>query len=184
MGAMLDYFSLIHKYYPPGTQAHKIFIVHAVLVTNKALTIGRRLKLKPDDLEFLEEASMLHDLGVCQVEAPKMACHGKLPYIAHGLAGAELLRAAGLPAHALVAQRHVGVGLTKAEIISRGLPLPPQDFIPQTIVEKIITYADSFFSKRETTLWIEEDPAAIKAELAQYGAAQVAIFEAWMKEFG
>ncbi len=162
---------------------HKIFLIHAVLVTNKALEIARRLNLSLPEQEFIEEAAMLHDLGVMKTKSPKMDCIGELPYIAHGVTGAEILRAEGLPKHALVAERHIGVGLTKKEIETRNLPLPTQDFSPQSLAEKIITYADLFFSKREAVLWQADSPAKIEAELQQFGEEQVEIFQAWQREF-
>ncbi len=180
---MIDYFSLINEYYQPGTLTYRIFTIHAVLVTNKALQIGRHLHLSDDELTFIEEAAMLHDIGVCQVKSAKMACSGTLPYIAHGVAGEKILRQHGLEAHALVASRHVGVGLTKEEISRRQLPLPAKDFTPQSLSEQIITYADCFFSKRAATLWIEESPAAIKKELAAFGKQQVEVFTLWQKKF-
>jgi len=180
---MLDYFKIINQYYTPGTRTYKIYVVHVVLVTNKALGIGRRLGLPASELEFIEEAAMLHDLGVCQTNSPKMDCTGDGPYITHGIKGAAILRAAGLERHALVAERHVGVGLTKKEIEARNLPLPAQDFVPQTRAEQIITYADLFFSKRETTLWKQDSPAEVEAELASYGPEQVEVFRRWQQEF-
>ena len=45
------------------------------------------------------------------------------------------------------AKRHTGAGLTKKEIIEQELPLPQQDFLPETTEEKLICYADKFFSK-------------------------------------
>ncbi len=181
---MLDYFSLINKYYQVDTRTYKIFVVHAVLVTNKALQIAHRLNLNQEECQFIEEAAMLHDIGVCQVDSPKMECTGSLCYIAHGVAGGEILRAEKLPQHALVAERHVGVGLTKKEIEERHLPLPDQDFIPQSLAERIITYADLFFSKREATLWQADSPEAIEKELRQFGAEQAEIFRHWQAEFG
>lgn len=180
---MLDYFSLINKYYTPGTITYKIFVVHAVLVTNKALQIARRLNLPTSEQVFIEEAGMLHDIGVCHVHSPKMACHGKLSYIEHGVAGADILRAENLPQHALVAERHIGVGLTKTEISKRKLPLPEKDFLPVSLPEQIIAFADCFFSKREATLWQEESITAIKAELANFGEEQLKVFAQWEKKF-
>ncbi|MDO5561157.1 MAG: HDIG domain-containing protein [bacterium] len=181
---MLDYFAIINKYYQPGTRTYKIFTVHAILVTNKALKIARRLNLSAQEQEFIEEAAMLHDIGVFKVNSAKMDCVGDLPYIAHGVAGAEILRQENLPQHAQVAERHVGVGLTKKEISARQLPLPTQDFLPETQAEKIITYADLFFSKREATLWKEDTPEEIEAELNGFGPEQTATFRAWRTEFG
>jgi uncharacterized protein len=57
------------------------------------------------------------------------------------------LREEGFTRHARVAERHTGSGLTKEQIIAQGLPLPAEDFVPETIEEKVICYADKFFSK-------------------------------------
>ena len=180
---MLDYFKLINQYYTPGTRTYKIYVVHVVLVTNKALRIARQLELPPAEQEFIEEASMLHDLGVCQTDSPKMDCTGPDPYIRHGVDGAALLRQAGLERHARVAERHLGVGLTRDYIIAQNFPLPHQDFVPETLPEQIITYADTFFSKREATLWVEDTPATIIAELSAYSPEQAAIFRRWQAQF-
>ena len=133
---MIDYFSLINEYYQPGTLTYRIFTIHAVLVTNKALQIGRHLHLSDDELTFIEEAAMLHDIGVYQVKSAKMACSGTLPYIAHGVAGEKILRQHGLEAHALVASRHVGVGLTKEEISRRQFKIAIQGAIGGQIIAR------------------------------------------------
>ena len=78
---------------------------------------------------------------------------GSEPYLRHGLIGGELLRTYGsahhldLEEYARVCERHTGSGLTAGEIREQGLPLPPQDFLPETPLEKLICYADKFFSK-------------------------------------
>ena len=58
-----------------------------------------------------------------------------------------MLRNEGFPLHARVCERHTGAGLSAEDIISENLPLPHQDFLPETIEEKAICYADKFFSK-------------------------------------
>lgn len=180
---MLDYFKIINQYYTPGTRTYKIYVVHVTLVTCKALQIARHLQLPPEEQTFIEEAAMLHDLGVFQTNSPKMDCTGTDPYIRHGVDGAALLRAQGLENHARVAERHLGVGLTRDYIIAHDFPLPHQDFVPTTLPEKIITYADCFFSKREATLWIEDDFATVISELESYGPDQATIFRQWHEQF-
>jgi hypothetical protein len=54
--------------------------------------------------------------------------------------GGRLLRNEGLPLHAKIAEVHVLGGLTKKE--AQTLHLPNKDFLPLTLVEKIVTYAD------------------------------------------
>jgi uncharacterized protein len=183
---MLDYFALINEYYQPGTRAYKIFVVHAILVTNKALAIARKLGLSEKEQQFIEEAAMLHDLGVFKVNSPKMDCVGELPYICHGIIGQEILLKHELPRHASVAANHVGVGFTKEEIVSRELPLPHQDLLPTNLAEEIITYADMFFSKREATLWQEDSVAEVEKDIASFPSANdrmLQTFRDWFRRF-
>ena len=48
---------------------------------------------------------------------------------------------------ARVAELHTGAGLTAQEIEAQNLPLPHRDFLPATMLEKLICYADKFYSK-------------------------------------
>ena len=90
---------------------------------------------------------MLHDIGIIYCDAPKIYCNGTHKYIEHGYLGAELLRREGFPKHALVAERHTGTGITIEQIEREELPIPERDYCPQSLEEKIICYADKFYSK-------------------------------------
>ena len=176
---------LLDKYYPSGSTAHFILLAHSRAVAAKAETVARRHSATtPVDVDFVTEAALLHDIGIRFVAAPQLGCHGELPYLAHGYKGRELLEAEGLPRHALVCDRHIGVGISAAEIRAQGLPLPERDLLPVTVEEEIVTYADLFFSKRPDTLSVEKPPAAVRAGLARFGEAKVAIFDAWHRRFG
>ena len=189
---MLNYGEILNKKIDElgGERTRQILWVHSVLVARRALGIARKLGLTLEEQDFIVEAAVLHDIGTLMVESEKMDCKGNLPYIAHGVEGGKMLRAIGkelgidLEKHALVAERHVGVGLTAKEIKERKLPLPEKDFRPVSLAERIITYADLFFSKREATLWQEETVDQIAAELAGFGVEQVGVFREWQREFG
>jgi uncharacterized protein len=176
------YLELIHKYIKSDSQAYPFYIIHVSLVTQKALFIARKLNLSETSLKFIEEASMLHDIGICQVENEEFGTSGG-PYITHGVAGAEILRHEGYPKHALVAERHVGTGLSKEEIIKINLPLPAQNFFSETIEEKIICYADLFYSKSSDTLWKERTLNEVRTSVAKYGSDGVVKLEKWIKDF-
>ena len=138
---------IISEYYAEGSKAGKILIKHGEDVAEKALQTAR---LHPEmnlDLQFIEEASMLHDIGIFLCNEPEFHCFGEAEYICHGYLGADLLRSKGLPRHALVCERHTGTGITIDEIILRNLPLPFRNMLPVTLEEQIICYADKFFSK-------------------------------------
>lgn len=137
---------IIDKYYQPGSGLHEILVVHSEMVRDKALECIRRRGLEVD-IGFVAEAAMLHDIGIFRCDAPGICCHGELPYICHGIEGRRILEAEGLPRHALVCERHTGSGLTVEDIVRQQLPLPHRDMTPQTLEEKLICYADKFYSK-------------------------------------
>lgn len=109
-------------------------INHIEKVTKKALDIGRKLKEKgfDVDLELLEIGGYLHDIG-------RSVTHG----VSHGVESGRIVRELGFsdPVINLV-ERHVGAGIT-AEEASR-LGLPKRNYIPETLEEKILSYADKF----------------------------------------
>ncbi len=178
---MLDYKALIDKYYADNTSLREILLIHSRMVTEKALACAcshPELKL---NMEFLEESAWLHDIGVFLTDAPSIHCHGKKHYLCHGLLGAELLRREGLSKHARVAERHTGAGLTKEQIISRNLPLPHQDFLPETLEEQLICYADKFYSK--TRPMEEKTFERVVAGLEPFGHGGVERFMEWHRMF-
>lgn len=112
---------------------------------------------------------MLHDIGIAACDAPGIFCHGSLPYICHGTEGARILAEHGLLKHARVAERHTGSGLTAEEIENEALPLPARDLLPETIEEKIICYADKFYSKNPDSLTTPKSYDKAEASLARFG---------------
>lgn len=142
-----DWNNLIDKYYPAGSRLRDIYMRHSQDVAAKALDIARRKQLPLSEAE-IEEAAMLHDIGIFLTNAPGIECHGQLDYICHGTAGADLLRSEGFSEEvARVAERHTGMGLTADDIRRQQLPLPGRDYVPETLLEKLVCYADKFFSK-------------------------------------
>lgn len=127
----------------------RLLITHSRCVGRKALEIADSCGLSDRiDRQFVTDAAMLHDIGVVECDAPGIHCFGKRPYICHGIAGAEILRKEGLDEkYCRVCERHTGSGLTAQEIAGSGLPLPLKDYLPETLEEKLICYADKFFSK-------------------------------------
>lgn len=174
---------LIEKYYPPGTTGHRILLRHSLRVASKADAIARRLGAERVDLVFVHEAALLHDIGMFYTDAPEIGCHGKLPYLSHGFKGRELLEKEGFPRHALVCDRHIGVGLSASEICALGLPLPVRDMLPLTLEEEIVTYADLFFSKNPTENDRERSTEAVRQTLSRYGEGKIAVFDRWHARF-
>ena len=141
--------------------------MHSRQVADRCLAIVAKHKELPVDVQFLEEAAMLHDIGIYRCDAPGIHCHGTEPYLRHGPIGGEILRAEGFPRHARVAERHTGTGLPGYE--------------PETLEEQITCYADKFYSKSRP------DRVLTVAETAQslekFGHEGVLKFLAWAERF-
>ena len=172
---------LIHRYCEGNQTLENILLKHSKDVASRALRIAEEHPEFKIDKKFLYEASMLHDIGIVMVDAPTISCFGTEPYIKHGLLGGEILRKEGLPAHARVAERHTGTGLTRQEILRQSLPLPPADYIPETLEEQIICYADKFYSK--TRLGEEKSYESALASLLKFGEAGLIVFKKWKLRF-
>lgn len=138
-------YNIIDTYYKEGALRDTL-LAHSECVARKALKIAEEKKLDINR-DFVYSAAMLHDIGIFRTKAPSIYCNGDLPYICHGTEGAKILRTYNLHEHARVCERHTGSGLTANDIVRQNLPLPHSDFLPETLAEKLICYADKFYSK-------------------------------------
>ncbi|MEO2117998.1 MAG: TIGR00295 family protein [Methanocaldococcus sp.] len=115
-------------------------VEHCLAVSEYAYELALAIKNKgyDVDVELVRLGGLLHDIG-------RSKTHG----IEHGVVGAEILRELGFDEKlALIAERHIGAGITKEEAIELGLP--PKDYLPITLEEKIVAHADNliFGNKR------------------------------------
>jgi uncharacterized protein len=163
----MDYLSIIKKYYPADDELRRLLLKHSRQVADRCLAIAKRHKELPIDVQFLEEAAMLHDLGIFRCDAPGIHCHGKEPYLKHGPIGADILRQEGYPRHARVAERHTGTGLPGLE--------------PETLEEQIVCYADKFYSKSHPDRVLSVADTA--QSLEKFGHEGVLKFLSWAERF-
>lgn len=182
---MIDYKALIEKYCSGNLELQTILLTHSRQVADRAIAI---LSAHPQwvtsgevDPVFVEEAAMLHDIGVVFCDAPKIHCMGSHAYIEHGYLGAEILRQEGLPKHAAVAERHTGTGISYEQIIREQLPIPLNDYTPRTLEERLICYADKFYSK--TRLGEDKPMSKIRLHLWKYGSDTVNRFDEMQRFF-
>lgn len=96
----------------------------ALLIANRIITNGRRL-----DLDLVSVGGLLHDIG-------RSKTHG----IEHGIEGGRILRGMGLEDLARFAECHIGAGIPAEE--AKKLGLPARNFLPRSIEEKVVAYAD------------------------------------------
>lgn len=180
----MDPLEIISEFYEPGSQAYRILVGHGQKVAGKALAAARRVAHLNPDLTFIEEAALLHDIGIFLTRAPGLGCTGDRPYLCHGILGRELLEKKGLPRHALVCERHVGTGISADDIRHGDLPLPCRDMLPVTLEEKIVCYADKFFSKSTKKNGLEKPLEKILKGLSAHGEDKAKKFMAWHRKFG
>lgn len=181
ISSFMEPVALLEKYFPDHA-ARSIVCAHSRMVADRALAIARSVD-GPVDLRFIEEAALLHDIGICMTAAPDIHCSGPDHYITHGIHGRMILEQEGFPRHALVCERHIGVGITVADIREQSLPLPCRDMMPTCIEEEIICYADLFYSKKPGSLSVEQSVAQVRSKLTALGHAKVELFDLWQKRF-
>ncbi len=177
----MDPLALIDKFYPEDNELKHILLAHSRSVADKALALARKHPEFQLDMSFIGEAAMLHDIGVFRTDAPDIHCYGTYPYICHGYLGAELVREAGFPRHALVCERHTGAGLSMKDIVARNLPLPHRDMLPVSMEEQLICFADKFFSK--TSLDREKPIERARKSVARHGEDGAMRFDHWCRLF-
>ncbi len=87
-------------------------------------------------MRLVEMGGLLHDIG-----------RSKTHDVDHAVVGAEILREMGIPEElVLVVERHIGAGIPADEAVELGLP--EKHFMPETLEEKIVAYADKLISGR------------------------------------
>ena len=179
---MRDCIKIIEKYYTPGSKVYRVLTDHGARVAAKALRVADNLRLPPPSREFVREAAFLHDIGMIFTDVPRLGCAGNHPYIAHGLLGRLMLEKLNMPRHALVCERHIGVGLSREDILGQKLPIPARDMVPESLEERIVCYADKFFSKNGQPDK-EKTTDEIIRSLSRFGPEKTNIFLAWREEF-
>jgi uncharacterized protein len=176
---------ILEQYYDRNSKVFEILTAHGSQVARKALKVAENVSHLEPDLDFIEKAAMLHDVGIFLTDTPQLGCNGTHPYIRHGVLGYDLLIEAGRPRLARVCERHVGVGISADDVLRSNLPLPERDMVPISIEEQIICYADKFFSKNgngslETQ---EKNLDQIIHSLQKYGPDKVHRFQKWVEMF-
>ncbi|RZN14920.1 MAG: HDIG domain-containing protein [Methanosarcinales archaeon] len=107
-------------------------INHCKTVAGVAENIARQISFTvPVNIELVIIASLVHDIG-------RSKSHG----IGHAVTGAKIGRELGFTEDVVnIIKRHIGAGIDKTEAIK--LELPPEDYTPKTIEEKIVAHADN-----------------------------------------
>lgn len=80
----------------------------------------------------------------------------------------------------------VGMGISAQDIEAQNLPLPKRDMTPVSIEEKIICFADKFFSKSKGKdfLMAEKSVEQVRESQMRFNPDKVKVFDEWLELFG
>lgn len=105
---------------------------HCEAVTQLACEIAETCKKRGlnVNLKLVEIGALLHDIGRSRTHS-----------VHHAVEGAKIAESLGLPEPIIsIIRRHVGGGITERE--AKKLGWPKNVYIPQSLEEKIVSYAD------------------------------------------
>ncbi|MBW9220967.1 TIGR00295 family protein [Methanothermococcus sp. SCGC AD-155-M21] len=117
----------------------KNVVMHSLAVSLYTYELGLNIKNKGHtiNLDLAVIGALLHDIG-------RSLSHG----IDHGVKGGEILRKYKFSNEiVLITERHIGAGIPKNEAMEIGLP--PKDYIPITLEEKLVAHCDNLISDIE-----------------------------------
>ncbi len=174
---------IIDRFYPPTTNPdlRTLLLIHSWQVATLALRCAaHHPELNLDRLLILRGA-LLHDIGILHTDAPSIGCHGHQPYLMHGFIGARMLRQLGMETEARICERHTGAGLTLSVIKQNALDVPLHDYLPETLEEQLVCYADKFYSKSKPQR--VRNPRQAYQSLLRFGQQGADRFARWHRTF-
>ncbi len=140
-------------------------VEHCKQVAAFAVKIAKACQKNQPNLnvELVEISALLHDIGRARTHS-----------VNHALEGGKIARAFGLPVSIVhVIERHAGGGIPKEE--AKELGWSARDFVPETLEEKIVCYAD----KRVEGRRIVPIEKTVKAYAFDLGENHPAIERIW-----
>jgi len=134
-------------------------IFHCIQISMKATELAERIKAKGHevDVELVKIGGLLHDIG-----------RSKTDNVWHVLHSAEILKRLGIDERIIkIAERHVGGGITDSD--AKAMGFPDGIYLPETLEEKIVCYADKLFhykynEKNNIEKWIECEDVHLEIE--------------------
>lgn len=107
-------------------------VIHCCTVEAVAREISSRIG--DADQQLVLAGALLHDIG-------RSVDHS----IMHAYIGSQIVQAEGLPQAIVdIVRKHTGAGLDDEDVVE--MNLPPADYMPRTLEEKIVAHADNLVS--------------------------------------
>jgi uncharacterized protein (TIGR00295 family) len=132
----------IHRKYG----SNSVIVEHCRTVEKVALALAEEFARRGHrvDLNAVAAGALLHDIGRSRVQT-----------VRHGVEGAEMVEKEGVDRKVVeIVRRHVGAGIAPEE--ARQLGLPDYDFIPGTLEERIVCFADKMVDRNRVRPFEEE----------------------------
>lgn len=126
--------------------SYQIIIEHCQTVTKASKALAREfVRMGHEvDVKVVVAAAMLHDIG-----------RSKTHTVRHGVEGSEIVEKEGADKKAVeTVRKHVGAGIGPEE--SARLGLPDFDYIPRTLEERIVCFADKMVERNKVRPFDEE----------------------------
>lgn len=132
----------ILKKHAKDEETFGMVLSHSRAVQSVALRIGLKILSQGHDIDiqFIRSASILHDVGRFKYPPGKES-------IKHGIYGAQILSDEGLDErYSNLCERHIGAGIDEYDVESQKLDIPIKNYMPISVEEKVITYADNLIA--------------------------------------
>lgn len=126
---------------------------HSRAVAEESLKIAKKIDANgyQVDLKRVELGALLHDIG-------RSRTHG----VDHGVEGSQILLEMGLEDFTGFSENHLGAGIDARE--AKEIGLPEKNYLPASLEEKIVTYADNLL-KSHRAISYQEALNELKEEL-------------------
>lgn len=157
---------------------------HSEIIRKISLIIADNLEKTRNievDREIIEIGAMVHDIGYYHCYDDELNVDCKTLPILHGFKGAEILKGEGFPESwqrfCLV---HSATGFTKEDVAREKMPVAADDYLPITIEEEIVTYADKYHTKHPAFDSYEN----ITSRIGKFDPDRKVRFETLRKKYG
>lgn len=132
----------LHKKY--GSNDRIVSHCQACATISKLLSERAAGQGRPVDEQAVVVGALLHDIGRTQTQT-----------VSHGHVGAGILEKEGVDDVVVeIVRRHVGAGISPEEAVSLGFP--PGDYVPETLEQKIVCFADKMLDGDKARPFEEE----------------------------
>ncbi len=138
----------LHKKY--GSNVHVVGHCQGCARISKVLCERAAAEGHLVDEEVALAGALLHDIGRSQTQL-----------VNHGFVGAGMLEKEGVDSVVVeIVRRHVGAGISPEEAVALGFP--PGDYVPRTLEQKIVCFADKMLDGERARPFEEEVKRFVK----------------------